>query len=130
MGKVVVVGGVAGGATAASQLRRLDPDCEIVIFEKDRDISFANCGLPYHIGGEVAERSQLIAATPESFGKRDVDVRTYHEVIGVDAERHSVTVKDLKSGAVSEESYDQLILSPGGSPRIVPALADVPENHV
>ncbi|SOC45017.1 CoA-disulfide reductase [Salinicoccus kekensis] len=130
MGKVVVVGGVAGGATAASQLRRLDPDCEIVIFEKDRDISFANCGLPYHIGGEVAERSQLIAATPESFGKKDVTVRTYHEVIKVNTSENFVTVKNLESGEIFEESYDHLVLSPGGRPRIVPALAGVPENHV
>lgn len=130
MVKVVVIGGVAGGATAASQLRRLDPDCEITIFEKDRDISFANCGLPYHIGGEVGRREQLIAATPESFSKKDVRVHTYHEVIGVDTRDNKVTVKNLESGEVFDETYDRLILSPGGRPRIVPALEGVPEAHV
>ena len=130
MMKVVVVGGVAGGATAASQLRRLEPDCDITIFEKDRDISFANCGLPYFIGGEVAERNQLIAATPETFGKKDVQVHTHHEVIGVNTGENHLTVKNLKTGEVFEESYDRLILSPGGRPRIIPSLADVPSMHV
>lgn len=130
MTKVVVVGGVAGGATVASQLRRLDQECDITIYEKDRDISFANCGLPYHIGGEVARREQLIAATPESFGKKDVRAHTYHEVISVNTVENTITVKNVKTGEIFDDAYDRLVLSPGGRPRILPALSEVPEAHV
>lgn len=125
MAKVIVVGGVAGGATAASQLRRLNQDCDITIYEKDRDISFANCGLPYHIGGEVDSRRKLIAATPESFNEKDVSVFTYHEVIHVNTGENFVTVKNITTGEEFNDTYDYLILSPGGRPRIVEGLEDV-----
>lgn len=122
MAKVIVVGGVAGGATAASQLRRLNKDVDITIYEKDRDISFANCGLPYHIGGDVDDRKKLIAATPESFQEKAVAVNTYHEVLSVDTSRQHVTVRDIETGRVFDDDYDHLILSPGGRARELDAL--------
>lgn len=127
MAKVIVVGGVAGGATAASQLRRLNQDCDITIYEKDRDISFANCGLPYHIGGEVDSRRKLIAATPESFNDKDVSVFTYHEVIHVNTGENFVTVKNLTTGEEFNDTYDYLILSPGGRARVAEGLEGVDE---
>lgn len=122
MAKVIVVGGVAGGATAASQLRRLNQEIDITIYEKDRDISFANCGLPYHIGGEVDARRKLIAATPESFNEKAVSVFTYHEVVGVNTDKQFVTVKNITTGEQFNDTYDYLILSPGGRARIVHGL--------
>ncbi|MCG1010060.1 CoA-disulfide reductase [Salinicoccus sp. ID82-1] len=130
MPKVIIVGGVAGGATTAAQLRRIDPDIDITIYEMGRDISYGNCGLPYHIGGEVAERDQLIAATPESFLERDIIVNTHHEVMGVDAGRNTVQVKDILNDRTFDAEYDHLILSPGSAPRIIPALFDVPQAFV
>ena len=127
MAKVIVVGGVAGGATAASQLRRLNQEIDITIYEKDRDISFANCGLPYHIGGEVDERRKLIAATPESFNDKGVSVFTYHEVVGVNAGKQFVTVKNMATGEEFNDTYDYLILSPGGRARVVSGLENVEE---
>ena len=112
--KVVIVGGVAGGATAAARLRRLDEEAEIVVFERSGYISYANCGLPYYIGGTIADKSALTLQTPESFRARfNVDMRTRHEVEAVDAKRHVVTVRNLDTGEVFEEPYDKLILSPG-----------------
>lgn len=127
MAKVIVVGGVAGGATAASQLRRLNQEIDITIYEKDRDISFANCGLPYHIGGEVDKRGKLIAATPESFNDKGVSVFTYHEVIGVNTDKQFVTVKNMTTGEEFNDTYDYLILSPGGRARVAPGLENVKE---
>ena len=115
--KVVIVGGVAGGATAAARLRRLDESAEIVVFERSGYISYANCGLPYYIGGTIADKSALTLQTPESFRARfNVDMRTRHEVEAVDAKRHVVTVRNLDTGEVFEEPYDKLILSPGARP--------------
>ncbi len=115
--KVVIVGGVAGGATAAARLRRLDEEAEIVVFERSGYISYANCGLPYYIGGTIADKSALTLQTPESFRARfNVDMRTRHEVEAVDAKRHVVTVRNLDTGEVFEEPYDKLILSPGARP--------------
>ena len=115
--KVVIIGGVAGGATAAARLRRLDESAEIVVFERSGYISYANCGLPYYIGGTIADKSALTLQTPESFRARfNVDMRTRHEVEAVDAKRHVVTVRNLDTGEVFEEPYDKLILSPGARP--------------
>ena len=115
--KVVIVGGVAGGATAAARLRRLDEEAEIVVFERSGYISYANCGLPYYIGGTIADKSALTLQTPESFHARfNVDMRTHHEVEAIDAARHVVTVRNLETGEVFEEPYDKLILSPGARP--------------
>ncbi len=111
--KVLIVGGVAGGASAAARLRRLDETAEIVMFERDEYISFANCGLPYYIGENIKERSKLLVQTPESMNARfQIDVRNNSEVIKIDAEKKRVTVKNKGKG-VYEESFDYLILSPG-----------------
>lgn len=115
--KVLIVGGVAGGASCAARLRRLDEQAQIIMFERGEYISFANCGLPYHIGGDIPDRSSLILQTKETFNNRfDVDVRTNNEVIKIDREQKQVLVKDNISGKEYSESYDTLVLSPGSSP--------------
>lgn len=117
MNKVLIVGGVAGGATAAARLRRLNENLEIIMFEKGEYISFANCGLPYYIGGEIKDKSALTLQTPESFNKRfNVDVRNKSEVIAINKEKKYVTVKNHKTDEIYTESYDKLILSPGAEP--------------
>ena len=121
MKKILIVGGVAGGASAAARLRRLDEDAEIIVFEKGDYISFANCGLPYYIGGEIQSQSALTLQTPQSFNARfRVDVRTLQDVTAIDKDRKTVTVQDLKTGSSYEESYDKLILSPGAAPLVPP----------
>ncbi len=115
--KVVIIGGVAGGATAAARLRRLDERAEIVVFERSGYISYANCGLPYYIGGTIENPEALTLQTPESFFARfRVDMRVRHEVTALHPDRKTVSVKNLASGEVFEESYDKLILSPGAKP--------------
>lgn len=116
--KYLIVGGVAGGATAAARLRRINENAEIILFEKGRHISFANCGLPYYIGNTIEKREALFLQTPTSFGNRfDVDVRVNQEVISIDTEKKSVQVRRL-NGTVYEETYDKLLLSPGANPFI------------
>lgn len=118
MKKVIIVGGVAGGASAAARLRRLDENATIIMIEKGEHISFANCGLPYYIGGEIKDKAALTLQTPESFYNRfKVDVRTLQEVINIDKDRKVVTIYDNQKGIQYEESYDKLILSPGAVPR-------------
>ena len=118
--KVLIIGGVAGGATAAARLRRLDETAEIVILERGPHISFANCGLPYYIGGTIAEESDLLLQTPESFYRRfRVGVRTFHEALSVDREKKVVLVRG-KDGAEYREPYDKLILAPGAEPVLPP----------
>ena len=115
--KVVIIGGVAGGATAAARLRRLDEQAEIVVFERSGYISYANCGLPYYIGGVIEDPEDLTLQTPESFFARfRVDMRVRHEVTAIHPERKAVSVKNLETGESFEESYDKLILSPGAKP--------------
>lgn len=115
--KVVIVGGVAGGATAATRIRRLDEHAEITIFERSGYISYANCGLPYYIGGVIEDPEELTLQTPESFQTRfRIDVRVKHEVTDIDTERKTVKVCNLENGEEFEESYDKLILSPGAKP--------------
>ncbi len=117
MNKILIVGGVAGGASAAARLRRLDEKSEIIMFERGEYISFANCGLPYYIGGEITEKSALTLQTPKSFNDRfNVDVRNNNEVISIDREGKTVTVKNIKTNETYTESYDKLILSPGAEP--------------
>ena len=115
--KVVIVGGVAGGATAAARIRRLDEQAEIVVFERSGYISYANCGLPYYIGDVITERSALTLQTPESFFNRfRVTMKVRHEVTAIHPERKTVSVKNLETGDEFEESYDKLLLSPGAKP--------------
>ena len=115
--KIVIVGGVAGGATAAARLRRLDEHAEIVVFERSGYISYANCGLPYYIGGVIEAPEALTLQTPESFFARfRVDMRVRHEVAALHPDRKTVSVKNLETGEEFEESYDKLLLSPGAKP--------------
>ena len=115
--KTIIIGGVAGGASAAARLRRLDETAEIVILERGEFISFANCGLPYFIGGEITDRNMLTLQTPSSFRARfNIDVRVFSEAIKISPDTKTVTVKDLNKGKTYEESYDNIILSPGAEP--------------
>ena len=115
--KVVIIGGVAGGATAAARLRRLDEGAEIVVFERSGYVSYANCGLPYYIGGVIEDPEALTLQTPESFFARfRVEMRVRHEVTAIHPEKKTVSVKNLETGEEFEEAYDKLILSPGAKP--------------
>ena len=115
--KVVIIGGVAGGATAAARLRRLDEQAEIVVFERSGYISYANCGLPYYIGGVIEDPEALTLQTPESFFARfRVDMRVRHEATAIHPDRKTVSVKNLETGEEFEEPYDKLLLSPGAKP--------------
>lgn len=115
--KTVIIGGVAGGATAAARIRRLDEKAEIVVFERSGYISYANCGLPYYIGDTITDPEELTLQTPESFFSRfHIDMKVHHEVTSIHPEKKTVSVKNLESGEEFEESYDKLILSPGAKP--------------
>lgn len=115
--KVLIVGGVAGGASAAARLRRLNEEVEIILFEKGEYISFANCGLPYYIGGEIKNRADLTLQTPAGFKRRfNIDVRTFNEVTAINKEEKYVTVINHKTNETYNESYDILLLSPGAEP--------------
>ena len=115
--KVVIVGGVAGGATAAARIRRLDEQAEIIVFERSGYISYANCGLPYYIGDVITDPDDLTLQTPESFWKRfRIAMMVHHEVTAIHPERKAVTVRNLETGAVFDESFDKLLLSPGAQP--------------
>lgn len=112
--KVVIIGGVAGGASAAARLRRLDEQAEIVVLERTGYVSYANCGLPYYVGGVIRRKEVLTLQTPQSFRERfRVEVRVHHEAVKIDPASQTVTVQRLDDGSVYEERYDELILSPG-----------------
>ncbi|KAA9134740.1 NAD(P)/FAD-dependent oxidoreductase, partial [Microbacterium caowuchunii] len=116
--KVVIVGGVAGGMSAATRLRRLDESARIVVFERGPEVSYANCGLPYFVGGEITDRSALLLQTPASLHRRfRLDVHVRHEVVRIDTVAKTLEVADLDSGARRTESYDTLVLAPGARPR-------------
>ncbi len=126
--KVVIIGGVAGGATAAARIRRLDEHAEIIMFERSGFVSYANCGLPYYIGGVIKDQEELTLQTPEMFKKRfRIDVRVKHEVTAIHPEKKTVTVHRLDDNTVFEESYDKLLLAPGAKP-VRPSLPgmDIP----
>lgn len=117
MKKIVIIGGVAGGASAAARIRRLDEQADIVMLERSGYVSYANCGLPYYIGGEIQNQKLLTLQTPESFKNRfHIDVRVRHEAVEIDRKGHTVKVKNLETGEISELPYDKLILSPGARP--------------
>ncbi len=129
-GKVVVVGGVAGGMSAAARLRRLAEDAEIVVLERDDYVSFANCGLPYHIGGEIEKRSSLLLQTPRSLAESlALEVRTGHEVLAIDRDAQSVTVREIDSGREYTETYERLVLATGATP-LKPPLPGVDHPRV
>lgn len=128
--KTVIIGGVAGGASAAARLRRLKEDEEIIILERGGYVSFANCGLPYYIGGVITDKGSLTLQTPQSFKARfNIDVRVMNEAVKIDPDKKTVTVKELSGGAVYEESYDSLILSPGAEP-IRPGIEGAERENV
>ncbi len=128
--KILIVGGVAGGMSTAARLRRLSEEAEIIVFEKGPDVSFANCGLPYYIGGVIKDKAALSLQTPASFHRRfQVDIRIRQEVLSIDREGKKLTVRDLSSGRQYQESYDKLVLSPGAAP-IKPALPGIDHRHI
>ena len=128
--KVVIVGGVAGGATAAARIRRLDEQAEIIVFERSGYISYANCGLPYYIGGVIEDPEDLTLQTPESFYRRfRIHMKVRHEVTAIHPERKTVSVKNLETGELFEESYDKLLLSPGAKP-LWPNLPGMDSNKL
>ena len=115
--KIVIVGGVAGGATAGARIRRLNENAEIVIFERSGYISYANCGLPYYLSGVIDEKEDLTLQTPEGFYARyGIVAKIHHEVTDIDSKKKTVSVVDLETGKKFEEAYDKLILSPGAKP--------------
>ncbi|MFF9564777.1 FAD-dependent oxidoreductase [Leifsonia sp. NPDC014704] len=127
--RTIIVGGVAGGMSAATRLRRLDETREIVVFERGPYVSYANCGLPYYVGGVIRDRSSLLLQTPQSLASRfRLDVRTGHEVLAVDAARRTVTVLDAASGETSTEGYDELILAVGASAREAAGHPGIPTH--
>ena len=128
--KLVIIGGVAAGAAAATRARRLDEHAEIVILERSGHVSFANCGLPYHVGGVIPERDSLIITSPEEFkGKFNVEVRTCHEVRALDRQAKTVHVCELATGREYDETYDKLILAVGAS-AVVPPVDGMPCDNV
>ncbi|WNN75921.1 FAD-dependent oxidoreductase [Lysinibacillus capsici] len=128
--KFLVVGGVAGGASTAARLRRLDEKAEIIIFEKGPNVSFSNCSLPFHLSGIVENSDKLILMTPQGFQtKYNIEARVQQEVVRINREQKTITIKNLKTNRDYEESYDTLILSPGASP-IVPELEGIHSKHV
>lgn len=128
--RIVIVGGVAGGASAAARARRLSETAEITIIERGPDVSFANCGLPYHIGGEIKDRSRLAVQTPESLqAMLNIEVRTRTEALAINREDKSLAIKDLQNGESSNLAYDKLVLSPGASP-LRPPLPGIDDNRI
>ncbi len=123
--RVLIVGGVAGGASCAARLRRLDESASITLFDRGPYVSFANCGLPYHVGNVIADERTLLVASPQTFHQRfAVEVRTESEALAIDRGARTLSVRDLRTGATREEPYDVLVLSPGAAP-IRPALPGV-----
>ena len=128
--KIVVVGGVAGGASAAARVRRLDEHAEIIMFERGPHVSFSNCSLPFHLSGIVENSNQLIVMNPQRFKKQyNIEARVNSEVIAINRNNKSITVKDLATNKTYEEAYDKLILSPGANP-IGPNLPGIDRPHV
>jgi NADPH-dependent 2,4-dienoyl-CoA reductase/sulfur reductase-like enzyme/rhodanese-related sulfurtransferase len=128
--KILIVGGVAGGASAAARLRRISEQHEIILFEKGEHISFANCGLPYYVGDVIREKEHLLVQTPEAMSRRfNLDIRIFNEVTAIDAANKELEVVDLRAGRTYRESYDKLILSPGALP-IKPAVPGLDSSPV
>ena len=117
--KILIIGGVAGGASAATRARRMNEQARIIMLEKDAYVSFANCGLPYHLGGVIQDRAKLLVAKPEMFKKRfNVEVRVRHEALAIDRAKKTVRIRDHVAGTEYDESYDKLIVAPGAAPLI------------
>lgn len=129
--RVLVVGGVAGGASTAARVRRIDESAEIVMFERGPFVSFSNCALPFHLSGTVAEADDLVLMTPEVFDKQyNIDARVNHEVVSINKEEKTITVKNVVSGEESVEAYDVLMLSPGANPILPKSIKGIDSEHV
>ena len=130
MKKTVIIGGVAGGASCAARLRRLDEEAEIIMLERGDYISFANCGLPYHVGGAIPDKGDLLLMTPELMKKRfNIDVRVRHEATDIDPLKKTITIKDLSEGKEYEETYDELVIATGSSP-IKPKIEGIDSEYI
>ena len=128
--KIVIIGGVAGGASAAARARRLNESAQITMFERGQYISFANCGLPYHIAGVITDRSRLLVQTPQAMKSRfNIDVRVKTEVIGIDRKAKEVVVRDIMQNREYREPYDKIVLSPGAEP-VRPNLPGINSKNV
>ncbi|MDL2263527.1 FAD-dependent oxidoreductase [Synergistaceae bacterium OttesenSCG-928-I11] len=127
--KVIVIGGNAGGMSAASQLRRLSPDAEIAVYEKGPVISYSACGIPYYVGGMILDRERLIARTPESFAEKNIQVRTMHEVTAIDMEAKTVAVKNLTDGRTFTDRWDKLLIATGAS-RVKPPIPGIDADGI
>ncbi|HOT58829.1 MAG TPA: FAD-dependent oxidoreductase, partial [Spirochaetales bacterium] len=130
MARYIIIGGVAGGASTAARLRRLDENAEIILVERGAYISYANCGLPYYAGGVIAERDRLFVMTPETFkGWLNVDVRVNTEAIRIQPESRTVVLKNLLTNSTTTESYDALVLSPGAEP-VKPPIPGIGDERI
>lgn len=128
--RILIVGGVAGGASAATRARRMNEQAEIILFEKDENVSFANCGMPYHIGGEIQERENLLVASPDLLRDRfSIDVRTFHEVMSINLDNKQISGRNTRSRTEFIEHFDKLILAPGASP-LVPTIPGADSENV
>ncbi len=128
--KVCIVGGVAGGAGAATRLRRLDEEAQIILFERGEYISYANCGLPYYIGKEITKKEALLVTKPELLESRfRIDVRTMSEVVAIHRAEKIITVKNHVTGETYQESYDKLVLAPGAAPKRLPSRGGGPSGN-
>ena len=128
--KVIIIGGVAGGASAAARIRRLDETAQIIVLERSNYVSYANCGLPYFIGGVIREQAELTLQTPQSFWERfHIDVRVRNEAVDIDVKRKTVAIRRLDTGEIYHEQYDKLLLSPGAKP-VVPHLPGVTSDRI
>ena len=128
--RILIVGGVAGGASAAARLRRLDENATIVLFERGPDVSFANCGLPYYLGGEIKERGKLLVQTPQKLAANlNLDVRIRSEVIAILRDKKVIQVRNLQTNVIYEEAYDTLILAPGAAP-IIPPIPGIEKSGI
>ena len=115
--KLIIIGGVAGGATAAARARRIDEQAEIILLERGEYISFANCGLPYYVGEVIKKRKDLLVTTPEAFRQRyNIDIRIFCEVIKIDRANKNVTIRNIRTNETYDETYDKMILAPGAEP--------------
>ena len=127
---IVIVGGVAGGASVAARARRLDEDAEIIVLERGPHVSFANCGLPYFIGGDILDENKLQVHTPQTLHDRfRLDVRVLNEVMVIDRDAREVNVRDISSGQLYQQPYDELVLSVGASPLVPPIPGIDREGH-
>ena len=129
--RILIVGGVAGGASVAARVRRIDGDAEVIMFDKGPHVSFSNCALPYHLSGMIENSQDLVLMSPEKFKKQyNIEARVNSEVVSIDRDSKKITVRDLTTGKDYEEAYDKLVLSPGASPILPRSIDGIDSQHV